>query len=158
MSADAIELGRAEHPPVFDVIYCSGVLYHLPNPLDLLISLHRMTGQHVILGSTVTGTRVENEAGSIAIPAGATLFIPALSQIEREVLRVHWTPYIGEDIDWLQGEISWDPKDFRPWWWLPTIDCLKAMCRSVGFQIEDESPIWNGLAHILLLSKRMTSG
>jgi hypothetical protein len=154
LSEDIMLLGMTEDPPTFDVVHCSGVLYHIPNPIGLLVALHRVVQKHLILTSSISDTVIENAAGRLIVPNGAALFLPGLNDDEFNILKAHWEPVVGDQAAGLTRRTAWDPANFGPWWWLPTIDCLKAMCCAVGFTCVDEAPTWNNLAHTLLLVKQ----
>ncbi|MGE0683165.1 MAG: methyltransferase domain-containing protein [Candidatus Binatia bacterium] len=155
VSGDIMHLVNTEACPQFDVVHCSGVLYHIPNPLQLLLALRRITRKYLILTSSVTVTRIESAQGVLEIPRAAVLFIPALQERERAILKAYWERFVGINAVGLTSEtVSWRLDDFSPWWWLPTVEALKAMCETVGFHCLDGSPFWNDNAHILLLSVR----
>jgi hypothetical protein len=152
ISADLHRLASGPDAPVYDVVHCSGILYHVPDPLAFLAALRRITRQYLILTSAVTGTRVETAEGVLEIPASASLFVPALTTRERTILRAHWHPYVGDGAWGLTSEISsWRLDNFDPWWWLPTVGALKAMSAAVGFQIQGDGPLWDNNAHTLKL-------
>jgi hypothetical protein len=98
-------------------------------------------------------TRVENAAGTLNLSPSTMLFIPAVSGAERTILSEHWRLFVG---DQAAKEIFdrpvWDPADYSPWWWLPTMDSLKAMCKTVGFRQLDEGLTWDGNAYVQLLT------
>jgi len=150
ISGDILTLDKTTLGIHFDVAHCSGVLYHMPNPVLFLAALQRLTKQYLILTSSVTSTRIRNERGSLDIPDGAVVFIPALPPRERSILQSHWEK-IATAIG-LTTEVEWRPDDFGPWWWLPTVDSLKAMCMAAGFHCEEGAYCWNNNAYTLLLS------
>lgn len=155
MSGDIQQLAEQPNPPQFDVVHCSGILYHLPNPLQLFIALRKLSRRYLILSSSVTPTRIQNHAGTLEVPQGGALYIPALSGREREIVRAHWLPHCGSAAIGITSAVdNWDPTDFSPWWWLPTAECLLAMGESTGFVCLDDGPSWGGLAHTLLLEVR----
>src|SRR5258708_6455118 len=60
ISEDICDLaGRSKHK--YEVVHCSGVLYHHPNPVLLLESLRRVTARYLILTSAVTHEAVIND-------------------------------------------------------------------------------------------------
>jgi hypothetical protein len=153
ISANALDLSTRQPKLQFDVLHCAGVLYHLPNPMKLLSSLHAATAEYLILSTSVTATVVENEEGRLEIPSAAALFIPALRSDEQAILRADWAPFVGDHAAGLTQDTRWSPDDFGPWWWLPTIECLKSMCTSTGFRVVNDQSGWNGRTHVLLLAK-----
>ena len=136
----------------FDVVHCSGVLYHHPNPQTLLAALHRATGEHLILTSAVTQEVVENKLGTYRIPPSGVLFVPALSEEERSVLAEHWN-HAGAEAHGITSPAHYTAEDFGPWWWLPTATAMGAMARAAGFTVLDHAPTWSDNAHTYLLRK-----
>ena len=155
VSGDILTLAEAEPCPQFDVVHCSGVLYHMPEPMRFLYALRRVTRESLVLTSAITATRIEGEKGVLEVPAAAMLCIPALGGREREIVQSYWQGVVGDGAFGLTQELSeWHPEDFAPWWWLPTAEALRTMCEVVGFRCETGSPSWNGNAYTLRLSVR----
>ena len=152
VQGDIQELVETTPDLVFDVVHCSGVLYHLPEPLRLLRALRKAAREHVVFTSAVTATTIENAAGTLRIPDSAALFVPALSGTEREILRAHWEPVLGDGAHGITKDVPrWRIEDFGPWWWLPTPAALKAMCEAAGFRVRDQGFFWNDNAFTQLL-------
>jgi hypothetical protein len=142
----------ARAAPAYDVVHCSGVLYHHPNPVQLLGSLRRITVRHLILTSAVLHETVINECGSYHLPSSGAVFVPALDRRERETLWKHWHDDAGVGACYgISEEAAWNPDDLGPWWWLFTPRVMLAMATSVGFRVLDSGPTWNGNAHVALL-------
>jgi SAM-dependent methyltransferase len=154
-SGDILALADTFPCPQFDVVHCSGVLYHMPDPMRLLMALRKITREYLVLTSAVTATRVKSDQGALEIPRAAALFIPALQGQERAILRSYWQRFVGEGAVGLTCEAaSWQPDDFAPWWWLPTVAALKAMCAAAGFHCQEGARFWNDNAYVQLLSVR----
>ncbi|MCS6912680.1 MAG: methyltransferase domain-containing protein [Myxococcales bacterium] len=155
LSGDIIRLANGPEPPVFDVVHCSGVLYHLPNPMAFLAAMRKVTRRHLVLSSSVTATRLENAHGRLEVPRSAALFVPALRGRERDIVRGHWQPLVGQGAIGLTSDLErWHPEDYVPWWWLPTPDALRALCECAGFRCLDEAPYWENHAYTLLLERQ----
>ena len=153
VSGNILTLAEADPCPQFDVVHCSGILYHMPEPMQFLCALRKITREALVLTSAITATRVEGAGGIIEIPAAAMLCIPALRGREREIVQSYWQGVVGDGAFGLTQELSeWHPEDFAPWWWLPTAEALRAMCEVAGFRYEDGASSWNGNAYTLLLS------
>ena len=153
VSGDLLTLAQADSCPQFDVVHCSGVLYHLPEPMRFLRALRKITRESLILTSAITATRIEGEKGVLEVPAAAMLCIPALHGREREIVQSYWQGVVGDGAFGLTQELpEWSFEDFGPWWWLPTVEALKAMCEVAGFRSEAGAPSWNGNAYTLRLS------
>lgn len=155
VSNDIVVLAETSPCPQFDVVHCSGILYHMPDPIRFLVALRRITRGHLVLTSVVTATRVESEQGALELPQASALFIPALQKKERSILKSYWQRFVGDGAIGLTCEAtSWQPKDFAPWWWLPTVEALKMMCMAAGFDCQEGGYTWNDNAYVLLLSVR----
>jgi hypothetical protein len=152
VSAEVLQLAAQPEPPTFDVVHCSGVLYHMPDPLRFLAALRRLTREHLVLTSSITADVISNDAGTLHVPSGSALFIPGLTAAEREVVRADWLPLVGENAGGITCGTTWRVDDFGPWWWLPTISALKAMCEAAGFRVIDGQTLWDDHAYTVLLS------
>lgn len=150
--SDILALADLSPCPQFDVVHCSGVLYHIPDPLRLLTTLRKITREYLVLGSIVSGTKIESDQGILEIPNATALFVPALRGRERAIVQSYWQKLVGDGAVGLTRETPWQPDNYVPWWWLPTVEALKAMCEAVGFHYVESSPFWNDNAHVLLLS------
>lgn len=153
---DICQLTNTDVSGPFDVVHCSGVLYHHPNPLMMLAALRRMTREYLVLTSAVTQTVIENECGRYDIPPSGVLFVPALSEKERRITRAYWQKQ-GVAALGLTEACEYSVDEFAPWWWLPTPTAMAAMCRTTGFKMEDGGPTWDGNSYTLLLSAQARS-
>jgi hypothetical protein len=151
ISRDICEIKDHDVLEPFDVVHCSGVLYHHPNPLAIIAALRRITRRHLVLTSAVTQTVIENECGRYEIPSSGVLFVPALSDTERAIMKAYWHKY-GVSALGLTERCDYDVDEFAPWWWLPTPTAMTAMCLAAGFKLQDAGPTWDGNSYTLLLS------
>jgi len=135
---------------IFDVVHCSGVLYHLPNPLRMLDVLRKVTQEYLILTSAITQEVIKNEAGVYRLPPSGVVFVPALNDNERGILKAYWEK-AGAVAYGLTEKVTYAMHDFGPWWWLPTVPALVAMCKAAGFEVVDQELMWNNNALTLLL-------
>jgi hypothetical protein len=143
------------HGERFDVVHCSGVLYHHPNPMMLLSGLRRATGEHLVLTSAVTQHEISNELGTYRVQPSGAILVPALNAKERAVLAEYWSS-IGAGVQGITEPARYlvhadNTFDAGPWWWLPTPECMEAMACAAGFRVVDRSPAWNNNAHVALL-------
>jgi SAM-dependent methyltransferase len=108
----------------FDVVFCSGVLYHVPDPVHTLRQLRRLCREHLIL---TTASITERDGAP-----QAAVFLPFLDDEQRTTLS--YSPKPG------RKKVGLD-EPFRPergyvnWFWLPTPSCITAMVRFAGFQV-----------------------
>jgi SAM-dependent methyltransferase len=107
---------------IFDVVFCAGVLYHVPNPLQTLTQLRRLCRRHLILSSA---TIEELEA-----PQGA-VFLPGLADAERERL-TYRTRRRKLGLEAFQAE-----RGYGNWFWLLTPSCLTALLATAGFVVDE---------------------
>lgn len=149
-AGDICEVDADQIDAPFDVVHCSGVLYHLPNPMRMLGVLRSITREYLILTSAITPEVVENEGGRYELPPSAVIFVPALSDTERACLKIHWER-TGAVAYGLTEPTTFSIGNFAPWWWLPTSTALRAMCQAAGFQVVDSKLLWNNNALTLLL-------
>jgi SAM-dependent methyltransferase len=153
ISGDVMALVETNSCPQFDVVHCSGVLYHIPDPLRLVAALRKITRDYLILCSVVTATKVESDHGALALPQAAAIFIPALQERERTILSSYWRQFVGDQALGITApQLSWQLDDFSPWWWLPTVDALKSICTVAGFRFHRGAYFWNNNTYVMLLS------
>jgi hypothetical protein len=151
MSQDICRLLEISDAPQFDVVHCSGVLYHHPNPILLLAALRRITRCHLVLTSAVAQQVIQNDLGAYHLPPSAALFVPALSEQEFQVQSCYWKKVVTPMAQGLTERSFFDLNDFGPWWWLPTPSTMLAMCETVGFKAVDLDLTWNNNALTILL-------
>jgi len=103
-----------------DVVFCSGVIYHVPDPVFTLERLKSICGGTLILGSaTIPEQRLPQ----------AAVYYPFMDERGRNALW-HRTPFTKVGID----------TEYRPEWehsnyfWGFTPSCLEAIVRTVGFE------------------------
>jgi SAM-dependent methyltransferase len=102
-----------------DVVFCSGVLYHVPNPIHTLTILRAICAETLILSSATLGEfRTPNTA----------VFLPFLPDAARRRL-AYRTRYAKVGLD--------TPVDvaasYANWFWGFSPSVVEAMCRTVGF-------------------------
>src|SRR3984893_17204729 len=70
----------------FDFIHCSGVIYHVPNPLHTLARLHALTSRYLLLVSMTVPQQIVTDAGELSFAGGRTVFLPAVDAPTKEIL------------------------------------------------------------------------
>jgi hypothetical protein len=138
----------------FDVLHCSGVLYHCPDPYASLRQLWRLTGRHLLLGSMTVPNRIANAAGVLDFSEGRMLALPAARGSALAVIRRHFDDHAMEavNINVAQGTPWYLPNgaaNHAPWWWLFTAETLAAMAEAVGFRVRAMWEAWPGRAHYI---------
>jgi SAM-dependent methyltransferase len=132
----------------FDIVCCSGVIYHCPEPLRTLRHLRAITRETLILGSATIPETVSSTAGTMSLEPGASLLVPAMSQSQRAVLG-EWLREVGGGealgVNYpLQTE--WALDDYTAWWWCFTRDYVAALLRLAGFEVDTIASEWEGRA------------
>jgi hypothetical protein len=111
---------------IHDVVWCSGVLYHAPNPLLTLSRLRELTGELLILSTEALPELPGTSGGCVFYPGldggGRTAY--ASVQTARRV-------GITEPFDPAGG--------FENWWWGITPSALRGMLVASGFDVESIS-------------------
>lgn len=151
IDADTAPLG------VVDVVHCSGVLYHVPNPVLTVERLARLTGKWLLLGSCTLPERVENAAGSLDLRRGRMLFAPGMSEPDRAVLARYFD---GKGIQLLgvnsTAPFGWGQPgawDYSPWWWHWSVDTVASMVELNGLRVRATFENWPGLSHYLVCER-----
>jgi len=115
----------AETVGTFDVVFCSGVLYHMPNPVYTLQQLGRICRRTLIL---TCATFPEG-----ALPQ-AMVFLPHLDQHARNRLQKAFPgPSIKMGIDTEFQPERW----YANWFWAFSPSAVRAMLKTAGFEILD---------------------
>jgi Methyltransferase domain len=139
----------------FDVIHCSGVLYHVPHPIDFLARIRDRLNEHLVLSSAVIPRRIENQDGVLEVPEGGALFVPSMDDAAKRVYTRFWQ---GDSDAAMWGvNRAFDHftlDNYVPWWWLMTVSAIRGMARVAGFEVVRDAPLFTGGAHTLLLRKR----
>jgi hypothetical protein len=133
----------------YDIVHCSGVIYHCPNPLHTVSKLAQISRHILILGSTVIQPRTRNTKGEIIIEPGSGLFVPALSSSQKGVI-AHFFSEVGAIGVGASMENSWSLDDYSPWWWLLTSDLIAGLLKVCGFRIKETCSEWGGRAAYFL--------
>jgi len=109
-----------------DVVWCSGVLYHAPNPLLTLERLRAITGELLIIA-----TETVPEVPGVA---QACVFLPGMRARDR---RVHAAARPG--LEALGVSTEFDPKQsYGAWWWGISRSALHGMLRATGLEVVEE--------------------
>lgn len=130
----------------YDVVHCSGVIYHCPNPLYTVSQLSKITNDILILGSTAIPANINNDKGKLIVETGGGLFVPALNSYQREVAAEYFKEVGALNIVGIDPSLqnSWSLEDYSPWWWLYTRECIAGLLRVCGFKVEDTCDDWGG--------------
>lgn len=153
---DIVEPGGDVRLLRHDVVHCSGIIYHLPDPYRMLANLRRVAVEHLIVTSMVVPEHISNRVGKLDFPADRAAFVPSLSETTRAIVAEHFNQAgvsigaITQPLDeaWLWPDGS---PNFGPWWWLMSPPFLRGLATVAGFTVEGECWSWEGLSYSLLL-------
>lgn len=139
----------------FDVVHCSGIIYHLPDPFGAVLNLRRITREHLILSSMYVPDHISSSAGDLDLSGGQALFIPALSGRAKEVCEAHFRS-LGLEVGGVSVPEPHPLVDASltihtgPWYWLFTPTFLRALLRLARFEILEEGDNWEKRAYSFL--------
>ncbi len=109
----------------FDVVYCTGLLYHVPDPIYTLNRLRQISNDLLIIG-----TAIIPEINGIQ---NCAVYYPLLDEKQRKI----WDLKQGDQIainspyDYKQG--------YGNWLWGFSESCLESMIKTSGFDIIEKS-------------------
>jgi len=151
--------------PGFDVVHCTGIVYHLPDPVMGVYNVCQLAGQWLIINTVVVPEQIKNKNGTITTEGSRALFLPALSESERAVLKLYYETKFGWSIDNNAPRLN-DPNPMMPYitetgpspwpyWWLFSHASFRRLIEMMGFKIHDQ---WVWEDHTLaLLCERVSS-
>lgn len=166
---------------IFDFVHSTGILYHAPSPVLGVFNLSRVTRRYLIVNTVTVPSVIENEAGRLTIPSCGVLFLPALKDQERAILKRHYikilqgwdeTKFDNLIPDPMRGDAPMpyiqarEPKSghywegpgglsYTPYWWAWHEDAFRSLVTMMGFRILDEH---NPRRHALALLCERVSG
>ena len=129
--ATVAEIGRHQ------IVWCTGVIYHTPNPLAQLIQLREITTELLFLG-TLTIPEIPG------FPH-ACVYYPYLPEAEREPYAAgpDWGREVPAGLLGIGAPIDETPmRGFGNCWWGISLSALRAMLRSARFEIVEERRIF----------------
>lgn len=104
-----------------DVVYCTGLLYHVPDPLYTLARLREICGEVLILGTAVIPELNGIQNGAV--------FYPYLNSEQSRIWDTNQGGQLGitEPFDAIQG--------YGNWIWGFSSSCLESMVKVAGFDV-----------------------
>lgn len=118
----------------FDIVYCSGLLYHFAKPEKLLRQLYKFTNKICILGSLVVPPSVINNKAYICLPE--THHNEPIIKLARQYWRENFPSIqtcLGIDT---QSEFT-DESNTADCWWIFTREYVEKLCTNAGFTIKE---------------------
>jgi len=118
---------RTEAGP-HDVVWCSGVLYHCPDPVHTLRCLREITKQTLVLISATIPEMPGRSAPAV--------FFPGLGESERRAYDRAFTATSGIRTPRLGLTTPFDHEQhYGNWWWGLTPSAISAMLEHAGFEV-----------------------
>src|SRR5207248_6942762 len=127
---DLLDPATVEKVGVHDVVWCSGLIYHVPDPLAALERLRGLTSDKLVLiGATVP------ELPGIE---QASVFFPHLSERSRK----RYDRVYNATLAWPGERVGlttpFDPEQgYANWWWGLTPSSMRALLAVSGFSVLD---------------------
>jgi hypothetical protein len=121
-----------------DVVWCSGVLYHAPNPLLTLERLRAITRETLILATET----IPEVAGL----SQACVFFPGLSAEDR---RIHTAARPGMTALGLTTPFD-RAQSYGAWWWGISASAVRGMLGASGFEVIEEQ---GGPLHLTVIAR-----
>jgi hypothetical protein len=158
ISADATRAGLREQTGTFEVVHCSGVIYHVPDLVGFLTNLMSITTRHLIVQSMVVPEYIENEFGILDLSGGHCLFIPLMSETQRKIAGRYL-----EQLDLRVPNLSAEPVrswryggvwNYAPWCWLITPQFLRGLVEVCGLSVIDEGFAWEQRVYSVLCERQ----
>lgn len=139
----------------FDIVHCSGVIYHCPDPFASLRQLGRLATNTLIIGSMTVPETIENGEGTLDFRGGRVVSVPAMDEASRAVAGSHFAS-LGIEVHNINmlGPHPWSlpngGPNYAPWWWLWHWRTLAQMAETVGLRVTEVIEQWEGRAHAVV--------
>jgi hypothetical protein len=149
----------------YDFVNCTGVVYHLPNPVWGVERLSKIVREYLMINTVIVPPKIETKRGRLAFPGSIAVFMPGLNPKERDVLDSYYMEKFDLSIDvmaptqdavapvcpWMESGKS----TCLPFWWLFTEGSFVALVEMMGFEIID-TDLWRNHA-LSVLARRKAS-
>ncbi|MEP6716886.1 MAG: hypothetical protein ABJC09_15045 [Terriglobia bacterium] len=142
----------------WDVVHCSGIIYHAADPVRMMLALRPLCSEYLIFTSMVVPPVIDNSAGRLDLTGGRAVFIPAIDAQAKAICAEHFGAMgirvfgINDDaqFSWLTPERK---VDYGPWWWLFPEEYIERLLTLAGFQVLVKEETWPGRAVSFLCLK-----
>ena len=134
-----------------DVVYSTGIFYHLSSPPDAFWNLRSVVGEYLITNTITIPNEISNEYGTLRTPDAGVLFLAALTETERAILRKYYSDNgFRFNFDQLSPRLG-DPNspnqwitetgELAPWpnWWFYSDHAFRSLAQLCRFEIIDET-------------------
>jgi SAM-dependent methyltransferase len=146
VQGDFHDPATVEEVGVHDVVFCSGVIYHSPHPVQLLAHLRRITGEWLLL--------VSHAIPEVPGLDQACIFYPGMDAIGRAVYaQAHHgrrMPGVTEPFDGSRHNA------YANMWWGITPSALTAMLQVVGFEVQEHLRNVDAPFNLVVLARTVT--
>ena len=132
----------------YDVVHCSGIIYHCPNPLYSVSQLVKITKKYLILASTSIPITISNKDGSIKMEDNSALLVSAMTDTQKRVVNRYFSE-VGADnilpIGQTQSVMGSDQGViYTPWWYLFTANYIAGMLKACDAKVLKHALEWSG--------------
>ncbi|MFV0473282.1 MAG: hypothetical protein ACK5MQ_03620 [Pikeienuella sp.] len=152
--ADLCDKTQLEGIGRFDFVHCSGIVYHVSDPIAFVRNLMLVAREYLIIGSMLIPEKIENEHGVLMTPPGTFRCVPLLDEAERRIIGAHYDK-LNVKVGGVNAPAPTfvDPETGRirtgPWWHLFTGRTMEDICRLCGAEVLESSTTWQGAQNIL---------
>lgn len=144
---DEVEVNKL---PKFDIVHCSGIIYHVSDPIQFIQNLASISNDYVMIGSMTIPENITNKAGSLDTPTGTAHLIPAIQDSTRAILEEYFLeckirPQVAERKDYAALFKPSRRVKTGPWWWVYTPATLRSFAEVCDLEVVAEHTSNNGL-------------
>ena len=137
----------------FDITHCSGVIYHVSKPIDMIRNLIAITRERFILSSMVVPERIESPRPARWSCVGDNACWSPPSRNPNGLILSDYFSAQGIAVVGINKDGPFLTRDGRfhpgPWWWLFTAETLVGMCAMFNASVERTSISSFGSASVL---------
>lgn len=136
------------HNRTWDLVNCAGVIYHYPDPNEIIKLLSKITNKFLIITTTFTQPIVENQYGKIETKD--SFYLPDIQEYERKILTEDWKEFLGnKPASGLIHNVDWTTNVYEHWWWLFTEKYLDNLFQSNNLNIVEKCIEGKTIAYLL---------
>jgi hypothetical protein len=154
IQADACDSGFPSKVGQFDVVHSSGIIYHVPNPINYLLNLRNVTKHCLIVTSMTVPEIIKGPAGEIDLSGGRLLGLHGLDEAQRKTVAYYFNSVglRGDEIIKNAEKLlnSQGRPDFGPWWWLFTVESVRRLLSAVELKTVSITETWRAKSHTFL--------
>lgn len=152
--SDVLDDSQRKNLGKFDVVHCSGIVYHVADPISFIINISLLAREYFVIGSMLIPERIENEEGLLITPPGTFRCVPLLGESEKRIIAAHYDKLkvkIGGVNNPAPSFLHPVTKKVRtgPWWHLFTAETMIDICKLCGVEIVETHITAQGAQNIL---------